>query len=110
MRSRRRWAQQSAAGSSTAKGRGPPSSHYSWNGGRVNTRRSAIGHCADLQQETEQGWGRAARSGTGKKTQTHTKKKEPFGRKIPVPSAEVGDNNKKKKKDGEQRGGDLRKP
>lgn len=36
---------------------GPGRSHYSWNGSRVNTRRSAIGHCADLRQETEHGWG-----------------------------------------------------
>lgn len=40
---------------------GPACSHYSWNRSRVNTSPAAIGHCADLQQETEQGWGR----GTG---------------------------------------------
>lgn len=31
------------------------------------------------------------------KRHTNTQKKEPFGRKIPVPLAEVGDNKKKKK-------------
>lgn len=35
-------------------------------------------------------------SGTGKKTHKHAQKKEPFGRKILVPLAEVGDNKKKK--------------
>lgn len=55
---------------------GPGSSHYPWNRSRVNTRRSAIGHCADLRQETERGWDRAARSGTGKK---ETKKKKGGG-------------------------------
>lgn len=59
------------------QGEGPASSHYSWNRSRVNTRQPAIGHCADLRQETEQGWGWAARSGTGKKGQ---KKKRAFGR------------------------------
>lgn len=46
---------------------GPGSSHYSWNRSRVNTRQSSIGQCADLQQETEQGWGWAARSSTRRK-------------------------------------------
>lgn len=42
---------------------------------------SAIGHCADLQQETGQGRGRAARSGAGKRTHKHTQEKEPFVKK-----------------------------
>lgn len=42
---------------------------------------SAIGHCADLQQETGQGRGRAARSGAGKRTHKHTQEKEPFAKK-----------------------------
>lgn len=64
-RSRRRWL--SSLVLPRVRPRGGAGSHYSWNGSRVNTRQSAIGHCTDLQQETKQGWGREARSGTGKK-------------------------------------------
>lgn len=41
------------------------------NSSRVNSRAPAIGHCADLQQETEWGWGPEARSGTVKKKKSN---------------------------------------
>ncbi|KAM7371823.1 hypothetical protein PAMP_009033 [Pampus punctatissimus] len=77
---------------------GPASSHYSWNRSRVNTRQSPIGHCTDLQQETEQGWGYAARSGTGKKKDKKEKRKGHLGENS-CAVVEVGI-----KSDAEQRG------